>query len=280
MKVIDFNFKMTMPWLVEEGEANHKPNMENYIKRYSVDDSRVHHTPEEAIQYLKDAGVTYAVIAGSDDGTLRNRVVSNDKIAKIRDDHPEFFKFAWAGADPHKKMNAVRKFERDIKELKLSGLYMNPWYNKMFANDRRYYPLYAKAVELNVPLSLHCISSMDPTSTMDYGNPKYLDDIAVDFPELRIVARHPGFPWDKELVAVAYRQPNVYIEMSCINPKLLTDLIPRLNDIVQDKVIFGSGFPWVTPKKAIEWVDRLGLKDEVKEKVLYKNAARFIGLED
>ena len=278
MEIIDFNFKLTMPGLIEEGSASHKPNMSNYMKRYGIDDSRSHETVEDAIQYLKDAGVTYAVIAGSDDETLRNRIVANEKIAKIRDEHSDFFKFAWAGADPHKGMQAVRQFQSDVEQLGMQGLYMNPWYNRMFANDRRYYPLYAKAAELDVPVSLHFISSMDPTATMRYGHPSYLDDIAVDFPEVRFVARHPGFPWDKELAAVAYRQPNVFIELSAINPKLLTGLIPRVGDIVQDKVMFGSGFPWVTPERGIAWVNRLPLSDEVKQKVLFGNAANFIGL--
>lgn len=277
--IIDFNFKLTIPGLAEEGYANNKPDMSKYMERYKVADKGVHNTSEEAVEFLKSQGVTYAVINASDDTTTRNRVVPNEKIAKIRDAHPDVFKFAWAGADPHQKMAAVRKFEYAVKELGLQGLYLSPWYNKMLPNDRRYYPLYAKAAELDVPVSLHCISSMDPTSTMQYGHPEYLDDVAVDFPELKLVARHPGFPWDKELAAVAYRQPNVYIELSAINPRLLTDLVPRINDIIQDKVMFGSSYPFLTPKHAIGWVEKIGLSEEIRHKVLYQNAAKFIGLE-
>jgi predicted TIM-barrel fold metal-dependent hydrolase len=121
---------------------------------------------------------------------------------------------------------------------------------------------------------------------MDYGRPIHLDEIAHDFPDLKIVASHAGWPWVTELVGVAWRNKNVFIETSAMRPKYYgipgsgyETLLHFGNSVLKDKVIFGSQWPLLPLKRTIEEIQALPLKDEVKKNWLYKNGARVLGLD-
>ncbi len=212
--------------------------------------------------------------------TPHGRKTPNEFIADLCRQHPEVFVFGFAGADPHKGMAAVRELERAVKELGLKGCYLNPWYHQIKANDRRYYLLYEKCAELGIPVSLHTASSLDNTIAMDFGHPAHIDDVAVDIPELKIIMRHPCWPWVSQGIAVAYRHPNVYIDVSAMHPGMLFELVEAARTVLQDKLLFGSAYPLVEPKKAVRWWRKLPLSDEVKDKIFYQNAARLIGLKE
>lgn len=270
-KIIDFNYMLTI------GEPHFiKPDL-IYIDRYGIEYKKM--TLEETFEHIKDAGVDHVVIAANDVETTHGRKVPNERIADLCKKYPDVFVFGLAGADPHKGMEAVRELESAVKDLGLKGCYVNPWYHQMKANDRRYYLLYEKCAELDIPISLHTASSLDYKSSMDYGNPAHIDDVAVDIPELKIIMRHPCWPWVSQGIAVAYRHPNVYIDVSGINPKMLFEMVEASKTILKNKLLFGSAFPGVQPKKAIKWWERLDLPDEVKDNIFYHNAARLIGLE-
>jgi predicted TIM-barrel fold metal-dependent hydrolase len=108
----------------------------------------------------------------------------------------------------------------------------------------------------------------------------------VDFPELKIVGSTPGFPWVAELMAVAWRHPNVYISTSTVRPKYLgkpnsgyETMMQLGGSVLADKIMFASGWPMLSMKQGVDEVRYLPLRDEVKEKWLYHNAARLFGIE-
>jgi len=271
-KIIDFDYTLMIrePQLI-------KPDI-IYQERYGLKLEVI--TLEETFEQFREAGIDHVVIAASDVETTHGRKTPNEFIADLCRQYPDVFVFGFAGADPHKGMAAVRELERAVKELGLKGCYVNPWYHQIKANDRRYYLLYEKCAELGIPVSLHTASSLDNTISMDYGNPAHIDDVAVDIPELKIVMRHPCWPWVSQGIAVAYRHPHVYIDVSAMHPAMLFELVEAARTVLQDKLLFGSAYPLVEPKKAVRWWQKLPLAEEIKHKIFYLNAARLIGLEE
>ena len=114
---------------------------------------------------------------------------------------------------------------------------------------------------------------------LDFGRPIYLDSVARDFPGLKIVAAHPGWPWQEELLGVVTHKKNIWVDTSGYIAEQLPELFQRaLRSRLQDKVLFGTDFPYVDLKKALISFDKLGLKDTVREKILFANAQALFRL--
>src|SRR5436309_3423813 len=119
----------------------------------------------------------------------------------------------------HMSGSPILEVERLVRDGGLRGLAMAAFRERLPANDRRYYPLYAKCVELGIPVRLYTSMSYATDRPYDLGHPRYLDDVAVDFPELTIIAGLGGWPWVNEMVALARRHPNLYIDTSAHRPR-------------------------------------------------------------
>lgn len=230
------------------------------------------------------AGVDVVICCGNDMETTYGSKLHNEVIADLQRRYPERV-VGFAGVDPHKGMAAVRELEHAVKELGLRGLNMGPWLHKLNANDKKYYPLYAKCVELEIPVVLHTSVNFSRELKLDFGRPIYLDEVAIDFPELTIVASHSGWPWVPEMVAVAWRHPNVYLEISGIRPKYIgtpgsgwETLLQYGNSLLQDRVLWATDYPLVPLKSSVEETRALPLKEDVKRKWLGENAARLLKL--
>lgn len=270
-KIIDFDYTLT----IREHQMI-KPDI-IYKERYGVEIKVM--SLDEVFAQFEEAGISHVVLAAGDVETTHGRKTPNEFIANLCREYPDTFVFGFAGSDPHKGMAAVRELEFAVKELGLKGCYVNPWYHQIKANDRRYYLLYEKCAELDIPISLHTAGSLDNAIALDYGNPAYIDEVAVDIPELKIVMRHPCWPWVTQGIAVAYRHPNVYIDISAMHPSMIFEMVEASRTVLQDKLMFGSAWPLVSPKKAVKWWEKQALSEKIKNKIFYLNAARLIGLE-
>jgi len=212
---------------------------------------------------------------------------SIERTAEVVAQYPNKF-IGEVFVNPHEGMKAVKELERAVKELGLGCLYASPYRYGIQANDKKYYPLYAKAVELGIPVVFYTSMNYSTALPMDIGRPLYLDEVAMDFPEMTIIAAMGGWPWVPEMIGVARRHQNVYIDTSSIRPKYFATpgsgwemLIQFGNTLLQDRILFASG--WGTHslwskdmlKNIIQEIRSLPLKEEVKEKWLYKNAARL-----
>ncbi|MBI2819047.1 MAG: amidohydrolase, partial [Acidobacteria bacterium] len=149
-----------------------------------------------------------------------------------------------------------------------------------YPNDAILYKLYAAAEERGMPVMFHTGSSIFPTSRIKYGDPIFLDDVAVDFPRLNIVLAHSGRgPWYEHAVSLARTRPNVFLEISGIPPHRLLEYVPAVAHI-PEKTIFGSDWPTVPPlKQIVEGVSGLKLSDGALDKIFWGNAARLLGLQ-
>ena len=107
----------------------------------------------------------------------------------------------------------------------------------------------------------------------------HVDDVAVDFPTLKIVLAHPSFPWQDEALAVAVHKPQVYIDLSGWSPKYFPpQLVHHANTLLRDSVLFGTDYPFITPERWLADFDKLEIKPEVRPLILKENAARLLGL--
>jgi hypothetical protein len=182
-----------------------------------------------------------------------------------------------AGYNPFRIKDSLREIEIAVKEHGFKGVYVHIYGFDIPLNDAKMYPLYAKCVELDVPVSLqvgHVLESMPS----DCGRPIYLDRVACDFPDLKIIGAHTGWPWVEELLSIAYKWDNVYVGVDAWMPKYLKpELIQFVNSRMgQDRSIWGTnGLPW---KESLKQIDELGLKDSVKCKLLRENAVQLFKL--
>jgi predicted TIM-barrel fold metal-dependent hydrolase len=234
---------------------------------------------------LMDAeGITHAVIPTEDNRTTLGTRVTPETLAEFCSVDPERL-IGFTGADPRRGMDAVRDLERSIKELGLRGLNIGQFWQEMFPDDRLYYPLYAKCVELGVPVILHGSQNLSLEVSSDYSHPRHIERVATDFPELRIIVTHGGWPWVNELVSLVWRRPNVYVDTAAQRPKYIgmpdTGWGPLLhfgNSVIQDRVLFASRWPLLPFKQTIDEIKELPLKPEVQEKWLWRNAAGLLNL--
>jgi predicted TIM-barrel fold metal-dependent hydrolase len=208
----------------------------------------------------------------------RGPLISNDEVAALVAAHPTRLAGV-ASVDLRKPMAAVRELRRCVRELGFKGLRVVPWLWELAPNDRRYYPLYAECVELGVPFCTQ-VGHTGPLRTSETGRPiPYLDDVALDFPELVIVAGHIGYPWTEEMIALARKYANVYIDTSAYTVKRYPpELLRYLQTGGRHKVMFGTNYPMILPQKALEGFDGLGLDHETRDLFLAGNARRVFKL--
>ncbi|MEV6611100.1 amidohydrolase family protein [Kutzneria sp. NPDC051319] len=184
-----------------------------------------------------------------------------------------------AGVDITRPMPAVRELRRAVNDLGFVGLRLVPWLWQLPPTDRLYYPLYAACVELGIPFCTQ-VGHTGPLRPSETGRPiPYIDQVAIDFPELTIVCGHIGYPWTTEMIAVADKHPNVHIDTSAYTARRYpAELVDYLRGRGRRKVLFGSNYPMITPARALEHLAELGLDDEARELFLAGNARRVFRL--
>ena len=206
-------------------------------------------------------------------------LIDNDEVAALVAAHPKRF-VGLASVDLRRPVAAVHELRRAVKELGLVGLRVLPWLWQLPADDRLMYPLYVECVELGIPFCLQ-VGHTGPLRPSEFGRPiPYLDRVALDFPDLVIVAGHIGYPWTREMIALAEKYPNVYIDTSAYKPKRYPpELVSWMRKRGRDKVLFGTNWPMIPPANCLAQLDVLELDDQAKERFLSGNAIEVFGLE-
>jgi predicted TIM-barrel fold metal-dependent hydrolase len=204
-----------------------------------------------------------------------------DVVARAVAKYPQRFR-GLAGIDPYTGMKGVREFESAVKNDGFVGAHLYPHWFELAPDQARYYPFYAKCVELDVPIQMQVGQSMvyaPDFPCRSVGRPITLDSVACDFQELKLVGIHVGIPWTDEMIAMAWKHKNVYIGCDAHRPRYWPESFKRyINTQGQDKVIFGTDFPVLPFKRTVEDIDGLGLKPEARRKLMRDNAARLYKL--
>ncbi len=240
--------------------------------------------PEIAAHYRqrKMACVVFTVDAESATGTPP---VPNEEIAEAALENPDVI-IPFAGVDPYKGKAAVRQIHRLVTECGIRGFKFHPSIQAFHPNDRMAYPLYEAIEDAGAIALFHTGQTGIGAGTpggggirLKYSNPMDVDDVAADFPGMPIVLAHPSFPWQDEALAVATHKPQVYIDLSGWSPKYFPpQLVKYANSLLQDKVLFGSDYPMLSPDRWLADFAGLPIKDSVRPKILKENAAALLGL--
>jgi uncharacterized protein len=231
---------------------------------------------EATIVAMDEAGVDRGLICAWYDPT--GPLISNDEVASFVRRYPERL-VGVASVDLRQPVQAIRELRRAVRDLGFRALRIVPWLWGLPPNHRLYYPLLAECVELGVPF-LTQVGHTGPLRTSETGRPiPYLDDVALDFPDLIIVGGHIGDTWTTEMIALAMKYPNVYIDTSAYTAsRYPVELVDYLRGHGRRKVLFGTNYPMITHRKALDGLDRLGLDDDSRDLFLHGNAQRIFGL--
>jgi predicted TIM-barrel fold metal-dependent hydrolase len=207
----------------------------------------------------------------------RNVMISNDEVAGFVAEAPD--RLVGVGSvDISKPMEAVREIRRCVNDLGFKAIRVLPWLWEAPPTDRRFYPVYTACCDLGVPFCTQ-IGHTGPLMPSEVGRPIYLDQVALDFPELTIVGGHIGYPWTDEAIAVATKHENVYIDTSAYTAgRYPQPLVEFMRGHGRHKVLFGTNYPMITPAKALENLPDLALADDVQALFLSGNAHRVFDL--
>ena len=236
-------------------------------------------TIDTMLGHMDEAGVDKAVLLALDAETTGGGIVPNDYVAGLVQQHPARF-IGFASVDPGRGADAAAaEIERAFRDLSLQGIKLHPVYQGFAPNDPRCYPIYEVAVAYDRPILFHTGHTF-VGGRVKYGIPTLLDDVAHDFPHLKIVAAHFGFPWTEEVCSLAWIRQNVHVELSGWAPRHIPETVWRLGRrFFPDRMVFGSDYPVLMQKRWLSEFADLPLPDSVKADVLGGTAARLLHLD-
>jgi predicted TIM-barrel fold metal-dependent hydrolase len=253
-------------------------------KYFKVDGNRKLTVPEMASYYRerKMAAVVFTVDAESATG---QPPLSNEEVAEACAANADVL-IPFASIDPWKGKAGALRARRLAEQHGVRGFKFHPNVQAFFPNDRAAYGLYEVIEGLGLPAVFHTGQTGIGAGArggggirLKYSNPMYVDDVAADFPDMRIILAHPSFPWQDEALAVATHKPHVYIDLSGWSPKYFPpQLVRYANSLLKDRVLFGSDYPVMSPDRWLADFEKIDVKPEVRPLILKENAARLLGL--
>jgi predicted TIM-barrel fold metal-dependent hydrolase len=203
------------------------------------------------------------------------------RVADICARHPTRFS-GLAGIDPFRGMQGLRDLEHAVKELGFVGAHLYPHWFGLAPDHAKYYPYYAKCCELDIPIMMQVGQNLIYSRERrlpSVGRPICLDNIAIDFPDLKLLGIHIGVPWTDEMIAMAWKHENVFIGVDAYAPKHWPkQLVHYLNSYGREKVLFGTDWPVIDPERAVREIDDLKLRPESKQALMRDNALRVFRL--
>ncbi|MCC3281846.1 MULTISPECIES: amidohydrolase family protein [Arthrobacter] len=257
-----------------------------------MDASSKYFKTEERTPSLDDIAATYrelnmaAVVFTVDARTrLKHEPNSIEDIAEGAARNNDVL-IPFGSVDPLTGAEAIDRAKLLAEDYGVRGFKFHPSLQGFNPSDERYYPLWEALEQLGLPAVFHTGQNGMGAGTpggsgikLGYSNPLLLDDVAADFPGFQIIMAHPSVPWQDEANSIATHKSNVFIDLSGWSPKYFPESLVKLsNSVLQDKVLFGTDYPLITPQKWMRAFEDLPLKDEVRPKILKENAVRLLGL--
>jgi predicted TIM-barrel fold metal-dependent hydrolase len=280
MRRIDLHcYPNTQPWITAQG-----PYVEALAKYWNRPWTAK--SEDEVIKDFAAVNVEAVLVAFDIETAAATPPCTNEYVAGLRDKHRDHVLQAWAAVDPVKGEVAIRQATTAIRDLGMLGFHFHPIMGRFAVDERRFYPLWETIDALGVPVMVDVgTTGMGAGlpgglgAKIRHAHPLALDELAADFPNLKIVAAHPGWPWVDEMTAVALHKGNVFWELSGWAPRYFPEALKRdIRGRLQDKIMFGSDYPSIPYARLLREWDELGLPDAVMEKVFHANAERILGL--
>lgn len=227
---------------------------------------------------MATGGVDMGVVPGRQANPFMGNV-SNDDIIDIVSTYPDKF-VGVAGIDPTNLSGALEEIERVVVNGPLKAVGMEPGVlsSPMYADDRRIYPIYEYCSSRGIPVMLMCGGGNGPD--LSHSDPVIIDRICGDFPNMTVINTHGGYPWVTQILFVAFKRPNLILcpDMYMYNVPGVQDYVAAANTFLQDRMVFGTAYPFIGFEDGVKQFCALPFKEEVLPKLLYKNAARILNI--
>lgn len=248
------------------------------------DDMRRGVSVDEYLAKMDTAGIERSFLVAVRAGDHRRSgsfEVTYERVAEVCAQHPDRFS-GLAGIDTSRGMAQLRDLTRAVEEYGFVGAHWYPHWAMIAPDAPQIYPVYAKCCELDVPIMLQVGQNLiysDTSRLPSVARPILLDQVAIDFPELRLIGMHIGTPWAEEMIAMAWKHANVFIGADAYAPRHWpASLVHYINTYGREKVLFGSGWPVIDPVRAVAEVGQLGLRPESQARLMRHNASRVFNL--
>ncbi|QQM30679.1 amidohydrolase [Martelella lutilitoris] len=268
----------------DDGYMEFQAGMASYFRNPAGRDGMLP-TVEETAAYFRERKIGCIIFPVDAERETGFRRYSNYEVAEIAARNSDIM-VPFASIDPAKGKLGVREARSLMRDHGVRGFKFHPTFQGFYPNDRAAYGLY-EAIQEEGGIALFHTGQTGVGSGMHggmgmrlkYSNPMYLDDVAVDFPDLKIIAAHPSFPWQEEALAVAQHKPNVYIDLSGWSPKYFPPILVKYaNSLLKHKLLFGSDWPAITPDRWLVDFEKIDIKEEVRPLLLKENARKLLAM--
>ena len=277
MKIIDFRFRPHTPDTVSGINADH-PIYGDMFTLFGVPERTHAESLEGIIADLRAHDVVKTVVTGRDVETTYGVPSGNQWVLDLMHACPDMF-IGYAGLDPHKGMGAVRELQTLYSEW-MRGASIDPYLSHIPASHPKFYPLYSKCCELDIPIVITGgAGSRIRNAVMDDAHPRHIDTVATDFPELKIVISHGCYPFVAEAIMLVQRHKNIYMELSEYEKMPFAEAyFQAANTFLSDRILFASAHPFINIKTQIQTYASLPIDEHIRPLIMHDNAARLLKL--
>lgn len=239
---------------------------------------------ENYLQRMDRAGIERSLLIAVRAGDINVKggfELPYDRVHAVCQQYPQRFS-GLAGIDPFRGMQGLRDLEQGVREYSFVGAHLYPHWCGLAPDHAKYYPYYAKCCELDIPIMMqvgHNLVYSRERRLPSVGRPICLDQVAIDFPELRLIGIHIGIPWTDEMISMCWKHENVYTAGDAYAPKYWPPaFVHYANTFGRHKVMFGTDWPVIDPERAVREIDELDLRAESRQMLMRENALRVFKL--
>ncbi|TDI65378.1 MAG: amidohydrolase [Alphaproteobacteria bacterium] len=279
---IDIVCNLFTPQEVENGQTGLDEEFKKQVRM--TEDMRGGVTIENYLEKMDRAGIERSLLIAVRAGDLNVKEsfeIPYERVHEICQQYPDRFS-GLAGVDPFRGMQGLRDLEMAVKEYGFVGAHLYPHWFALAPDHAKYYPYYAKCCELDIPIMMQVGQNLIYSRNRrlpSVGRPICLDQVAIDFPELRLLGIHIGVPWADEMIAMCWKHENVYMAGDAYAPKYWPkELVHYANTYGREKVMFGTDWPVIDPERAVREIEDLGFREESKRLLMRDNALRVFKL--
>ena len=241
-------------------------------------------TMDQYLEKMDIAGVERSLLIAVRAGDIRvpeSFEIPYSRVHEICQEHPDRFS-GLAGIDPFRGMAGLKDLEEAVNDMGFVGAHLYPHCYELPPDHAKYYPYYAKCCELDIPIKMqvgHNLVYSRNRRLPSVGKPIYLDQVAIDFPELKLIGIHIGIPWTEEMISMCWKHENIFTAGDAYAPKYWPEsFVHYANSYGKNKVMFGTDWQVIDPVRAVKEIEDLGFRKEAKQLIMRDNALKVFNL--